>query len=142
SPGIGDSAGTRAMRDLGPEFAAARLEPVVKSLQRGEGRQRLPEPVAGVLNVLLDLSLLPSGRRIAELGLEQEVADHGREASVDLTLLAASNLVDRGAHIIVDAALRHAAQDAEVVIVGVKQHLVCLLQIGTNDEGAAVGELE
>ena len=98
--------------------------------------------MAGVLDVLLDLPLLPAGRRIAELGLEQEVADHGREARVDLALLAAADLVDGGAHVVVDAPPRHAAQHAEGVVVGVEQHLVGLLRIGAENEGAAVGELE
>src|SRR5579871_2097033 len=44
--------------------------------QRGEVGHRLPEPMAGVLDVLLDLPLLPPGGWIAELGLKQEVADH------------------------------------------------------------------
>ena len=98
--------------------------------------------MAGVLDVLLDLPLLPAGRRIAELGLEQEVADHGREARVDLALLAAADLVDGGSHVVVDAAPRHAAQHAEGVVMGVEQHLVGLLRIGAENEGAAVGELE
>jgi hypothetical protein len=33
-------------------------------------RQEPPEPMAGVLDVLLDLPLLPPGGWIAELGLE------------------------------------------------------------------------
>ena len=94
--------------------------------------------MAGVLDVLLDLPLLPAGRRIAELGLEQVVADHGREARVDLALLAAADLVDGGAHVVVDAAPRHAAQDAEGVVMGVEQHLVGLQRIGAENEGAAV----
>ena len=130
------------MRGLRPKLPAARLQPVVQRRQRGEAGRRLPEPMASVLDVLLDLPLLPAGRRIAELGLEQEVADHRREARVDLALLAAADLVDRGAHIVVDAAPRHAAQDAEGVVMGVEQHLVGLLRIGAENEGAAVGELE
>ena len=98
--------------------------------------------MAGVLDVLLDLPLLPAGRRIAELGLEQEVADHGREARVDLPLLAAPDPVDGGSHVVVDAAPRNAAQHAEGVIMGVEQHLVGLLRIGAEKEGAAVAELE
>ena len=98
--------------------------------------------MAGVLDVLLDLPLLPAGRRIAELRLEQEVADHGCEPCVDLAVLAAADLVDRGAHVVVDAAPRHAAQHAEGVVMGVEQHLVGLLRVGPENEGAAVGQLE
>ena len=98
--------------------------------------------MAGVLDVLLDLPLLPTGSRIAELGLEQEVADHGGEARVDLALLAAPDLVDGRAHVVVNPAPRHAAQHAEGVIVGVEQHLMGLLRIGAQGEGAAVAELD
>src|SRR5580693_2653290 len=97
---------------------------------------------AGVLDVLLDLPFLPTGSRIAELGLEQEVADHGREPCVDPALLAAANLIDGRSHIVVDAPPRHATQNAEGVVMGVEQHLVGLLEIGPENEGAAVGELE
>ena len=98
--------------------------------------------MAGVLDVLLDLPFLPTGSRIAELGLEQEVADHGREPRVDPALLAAANLIDGGSHIVVDAPPRHTTQNAEGVVMGVEQHLVGLLEIGPENEGAAVGELE
>jgi len=109
SPGVGDRAGMRAVRRQSPLLPTLRLQPAVERSQRGKVRRRLPEPVAGVLNVLLDLPLLPAGGRIAELGLEQEVADHGRETGVDLALFAAANLVDRRPHVVVNAAPRHAA---------------------------------
>ena len=70
-----------------------------------------------VPDVLLDLPLLPSGGWVAELGLEQEVADHRREAHVDLALLSPPDFVDGGAHVVVDAAPRHAAQHAKGVVV-------------------------
>ena len=82
--------------------------------------------MTSILNVLLDLPLLPAGGRIAEPGLEQEVADHGGEAGVDLAFLAAPDFVDRRAHVVVDAPPGHAAQHAEGVVVGVEQHLVRL----------------
>src|SRR5271157_4567864 len=69
------------------------------------------------------------------------MADHRRETGVDLALLAAADLVDGSSHIVVDAPPRHAPQDAEGVVVGVEQHLVGLLGIGAQNEGAAVGEL-
>ena len=141
-PRVSDRAGPHAMRDLRPEFPASPFQPVVERRQRGDVRHGLPEPMAGVLHILLDLALLPARRGIAELRLEHEVADHRREADIDLPLLAATDLVDRGAHVVVDAALRDAAQDPEGVVVGVEQHLMGLLQIGSQHEDAAVGELE
>ena len=70
------------------------------------------------------------------------MADHRREARVDLALLSAADLVDGRSHIVVNAPPRHAAQDAEGVVMGVEQHLMGLLRIGPENEGAAVGELE
>src|ERR1700722_12917078 len=98
-PGVGNRARMRGVRRLSPQLPAARLQPVVQRRQRGKGGRRLPEPMAGVLDVLLDLPLLPAGSWIAELRLEQEVADHGCEPCVDLAVLAAPDLVDRGAHV-------------------------------------------
>ena len=66
----------------------------------------------------------------------------GRETRVDLALLAAPDRVDGRSHIIVDAAPRHAAEHAEGVVVGVEQHLMGLLRVGPEREGAAAGELE
>jgi hypothetical protein len=63
------------------------------------------------------------------------------EADVDVALLAASDLVDRGPHIVVDAAPGNAAKDTEGMIVGVEQHLVRLQEIGPDDEGPAVAQL-
>jgi hypothetical protein len=83
--------------------------------------------VASVLDVLLDLPFLPARRRIAELGLEQEVADHRREARIDPPLLATPDPVHGRPHIVVDAAPGNAAEHAEGVIVGVEQHFVRLL---------------
>jgi hypothetical protein len=68
---IGDGAGQDAMLDLAPMLDAALLEPGVQSRQIGEAGQWLPEPSARILNVLLDLPLLPTGSRVAELRLEQ-----------------------------------------------------------------------
>src|SRR5580658_9726659 len=83
-----------------------------------EAGRRLPDPMAGVLDVLLDLPFLPTGGRIAELRFEQEVADHGREAGVDLALLAPADLIDCSAHVVIDASPRNAAQHAEGVVMG------------------------
>ena len=141
-PGVGHRTRLRNVRRLCPQLPAARLQPVVQRRQGGKARCWLPKPMAGVLDVLLNLPLLPTRRRIAELGLEQEVADHGGEARVDLPLLAAPDSVDGGAHVVVNPAFGNAAEHAEGVIMRVEQHLVGLLQIGAENEGAAIAELE
>lgn len=55
--------------------------------------------------------------------------------------LAPSDLVDRGLHVVVDAAAGNAAEDTEGMIVGVEQHLVGLQQIGPDNESPGVTEL-
>lgn len=85
--------------------------------------------MAGVLNVLLDLSLLPTRCRIAELRLEDIVIGRGQEAEVDLPLLATADTIHRRLHVVVDAAFTHAAEHTERVPVGIEQHLVGLQRI-------------
>ena len=98
----------------------------------------MPDASARVLDVLLDLALLPAGSAVAELRLEQVVAGHRREAAVDLALLAGANPIDCGAHVVVDAAPWHASPQHEGVVVSVEQHLLSLQQVSVQHEGAAV----
>src|SRR5690606_25780151 len=66
SPDIGDRARQRAVRGLLPQLHATLLQPGVHRGQVGKARHPLQDLMAGVLNVLLDLSLLPTRCRIAE----------------------------------------------------------------------------
>src|SRR3546814_14124565 len=66
-----------------------------------------------ILDVLLDLTLFPACCRVTELGLEQIMTDHGEEAGVDGSGLAAPDLFHGGAHIVVNPPARHAAQHSE-----------------------------
>jgi len=71
------------MRDILPQRLATLLQPYVQGIEAlglGDG---LPQPMAGILHLLLDLPLLPTCRRITELGFEQVMADHRQEAGVD-----------------------------------------------------------
>ena len=70
APGVGDRARLRAVRRLGPTAPGIALQPVVERRQGGEARGWLPEPMAGVLDVLLDLPLLP-----AEAGLQNSASN-------------------------------------------------------------------
>lgn len=96
----------------------------------------------GILNVLLDLAFLPARCRVAEFGLEQTVARYGQEAGTDLPFAAWADPVHGGAHVVVDAAPRHATQHAKAVVVGVEQHLVRLQEVGPHRERPTVAELE
>jgi len=67
---------------------------------------------------------------------------HGEEAHVDLPLLAEADAVNRRLHVVMDAAPRHATEDAEPMPVSVEQHLVGLQQLGPEQEGQPVCQLE
>ena len=133
-----DRAGQRAVRGLLPHLQATLLQPGIHHVKIGKARHLLQDLAAGVLNVLLDLSLLPACGRIAELRFEDIVVRHGQKAEVDLPLLASADPVHRRAHVIVYAALGHAAEHTEAMPVGIEQHLVGLERVGAQQEGPAV----
>jgi hypothetical protein len=93
-----------------------------------------PDAPAAVLHVLLDDALLPAAGDVAEVGVDQVVRAHGREALVDDAALALLDLVHRRLHVVVDAAAGHAAQRRERARVGIEQHLVALAGIGHQPE--------
>ncbi|MNL26522.1 hypothetical protein D3C87_1480510 [compost metagenome] len=98
----------------------------------------MPQPRSGILNVLLDLALLPARSGIAELGRKDVVVRHRKETDIDLSLLAAAHAIDRCLHVIVDATTRHAAERTEAVPMGVKQHFMRLQQVGPDQESPTV----
>jgi hypothetical protein len=68
---------------------------------------------------------------------------HREEAHVDLSLLPATDAVDRGAHIVVDPALRDAAKDTEPVPIGAEQDSwVCSGYLSAPVEGEPVAAYE
>ncbi|MNL14607.1 hypothetical protein D3C87_1355560 [compost metagenome] len=67
---------------------------------------------------------------------------HREETDVDLPFLAAADTIDRRLHVIVDAATRYAAKRPEAVPVGVEEHLMRLEQVGPDQKGAAVRQLD
>ena len=130
------------MRGHPPQIEAALFQPSIQRGKVGEVRHALQHLMAGISNVLLDLPLLPSGRRIAEVELIDIVVRHGEEAHVDLPLLAAADAIHRRPHVVVNPTTRHAAKDAERVPVGIEQHLMGLQRIGTQQKGPAVRQLD
>src|SRR5690606_3184060 len=89
-----------------------------------------------------NLALLPTCSRVAEIGLEDIVVRHGKEAHVDLPLLAAADTIHSRLHVVVNAASRHTTKDPERMPVGIEQHLVGLQRIGPQQKGPAVRQLD
>jgi hypothetical protein len=75
------------------------LQPKIQRCQIREVRHLLPQAWSGILNVLLDLSLLPACGGIAELWRKNVVVRHRKEPDVDLSLLAPADAIDRCLHI-------------------------------------------
>ncbi len=98
----------------------------------------LPQSRSGILDIRLDLSLLPTCGGIAELRRKDVVVRHREEADVDLPFLAAANTINRRLHVVVNAAARHAAEDPEAVSMGVEEHLVRLQQVGSDQKSPAM----
>jgi hypothetical protein len=130
------------MPGLSPKLPAALLQPVVQGVEAVERRHGLPDAMPRILDVLLDLPLLPSRSWITEFGFEQVMTGHGRKTNIDAAFLATANLVHGGAHIIVYTSPRHSTENPKGVVMRIEQHLVGLQQIGADDEGAAVAKLD
>src|SRR6185437_4339821 len=141
SPDVGDGARLTAMLGLCPKLLAALLQPKVQAVEIPKRRYGLPEPMAHVLHVLLDLSPLPIGRWITELRLEQVMSSHRLKTEIDAALFAAANPVHRSTHVVVDPASRHATEHPEGVMMRVEQHLMRLQWIDSDDESPAMAEL-
>ena len=122
--------------DLLPQRPASTRKPCVEFGEAAEldlGRVD-PDAPAAVLHVLLDDTLLPAAGNVAEVGLDQVVRAHGREALVDDAALAFLDLVDRSLHVVVNAAPGHAAQCGERPRVSIEQHLMALARVGHQPE--------
>lgn len=70
------------------------------------------------------------------------MAHHCRKAGIDLACFAYPHAIYRGLHVVVDTTPGHPAKPLKGVCVGIEQHLVGLQEVGTQDKGAAMAELE
>ena len=108
------------MTQLRPEFYATPLQPGVEGIQVFKHGRDLPQPMPGVLNVLLDLAFFPTRCWVAELSLEDEVIDHDLEAHVHVPSLPLFDLVDSRFHVVEDAPLRYATKHPECMVMRVE----------------------
>ena len=118
------------MTDLLPQGDTTLLKPVIECCKAVKFGGPLPDPVPGVLNVLLDLTFLPAGCGVTEFRFKQVVADHGSETAVDLPDLASTNPINSCLHVVVDATARNATHYAKGMVMRIKEHFVGLQQVG------------
>jgi hypothetical protein len=131
------------MAHLLPGGPAAPGKPAIKlGKARPAPLKRLaPDLPAPVLNVLLDDTLLPARRPVAELGLKEIVRAHRLEARVHRALLPPAHAVHRRLHVVVDASARNPAEGAKGRGVRIEEHLVALAWIGHQPERPARRQL-
>src|SRR5258708_39061858 len=98
--------------------------------------------MAGVLHVLLDLALLPTGGGRTKLRLEQVVTDHCRKAGVDIPCLAGLRAIHGRLHIVVNATSRDTPAHGKGMLECIEQHLVRLQGIGAQQERPTMAQLE
>ena len=101
-----------------------------------------PDAPPAVLHVLLDHAFLPAAGDVAEIGIEQVVAAHGSKAGVDHPAFAFLDLVDRCAHVVVNAPPGHSTQCREGSGMGVKQHFVPLAGVCHQPESPTGTQLQ
>ena len=123
------------MRDLGLQRDRALFKPVVQCRKIGKAGHRLPNQV---MDVLLDLSLLPACGRIAERRLEHVMVRHRQKARIDMPFLSASDRVNCGLHIGSNRSSRDNAEDPNPMPIGVEHHLIPLQQIRPDQKDPAV----
>ncbi len=126
------------MSRVSPQVQATPFQPGIQRLKIWEVWHALQYLVARIPNVLLDLALLPTCRRIAELGLIDIVVRHREKAHVDLSLLAATYTIHRRLHVVVDTPSGDAAKDPEPVPMGIEQHLVGLQRIFVGVDSVSI----
>ena len=124
---------------LGPCQATV-LKPCVKIGITLETRSRHEEPSPDYANLVLDLSLLPAGRRGAGDRLDKVMAAHLLETPIISTVTANKDRVYRSLHIVVNSTGTGTAEENERLVMGIEDHLLRLSRIGSHKQHPAVAQ--
>jgi hypothetical protein len=124
---------------LGPLQAALPevLVELAEVLHLGPGNEKAP---AHGPHLVLDLTLLPAGRRRAGHRLEQVMGAQLPEAVVEAACLAGEDLVHRRLEVVVDPPTAHAPEELEGPPVGIEDHLLRLSRVGHHQKMPAVAQ--
>src|SRR3954447_8929060 len=131
----------RLVRDLGVSMSlgigdALVEEPGVELVVALESEARREEALAHQPDLVLDLTLLPAGRRRAGGRLDQIVGAHLQEAAVIDPALADEDALDRRLPVVVEPAPACAPEEGERPIMGIEHHLLRLAWIGAHEQHA------
>jgi hypothetical protein len=91
-------------------------------------------------DLVLDLTLLPTGRRGAGDGLDQVMAAHLQEAAIIMPFLAREDRLHRCLHVVIDPARAGAPEEGKGPVMGVEHHLLALAHIGPHEHHPAVAK--
>ncbi len=115
-------------------------QPAVQLLVAPHPDARGEEALAGHANLVLNLPLLPAGRRCARHRVDEVMAAHLQEAPIVGAVLAHQDRVNRGLHVVVDAARAGAPEEGERPIIRVEHHLLRLARIRAHEQHPAVAQ--
>jgi len=133
---------------LGQFWMAVRLgvgdafieQPGVQLIIVFEPQPRREEAFPDQPNLVLDLPLLPAGCRRAGDRIDEVMAAHLLESAIVQAILADEDRLNRGLHVVVDAASTGALEQSERPVLRVEHHLLRLARVGANKQHTAVAE--
>src|SRR5271167_5064241 len=96
------------------------FQPGIQLGQALHSRLWAEQQIAQIADLVFDLTLLPSGGGCASDRLDQMMRAHLQKAAIVLARLADEDCLDRGLHVVVDAAPANTAVEQERLVVGVE----------------------
>ena len=95
-------------------------QPSVHLLVAPEPQARREEALPNQADLVLDLPLLPSRRWCASGRFDQVMRTHLDKAPIEAALLTDEHGLERGLHVVVDAARAGAAENREAAVMGIE----------------------